>query len=83
MKLLNNPITALLGLLAFAWLAYYSLHHDTPARPVTLIMQGTTGYSVADRGAMHSLLAKVKKEKRLSKENAVKMVYLYGGNRHD
>lgn len=72
----NNPITAFLALMGFLWLGWYAWHHEAPAKLVTLIMQ--QGYSVADRQAMHGLLVKVKQEKRLSRDNAAKMIALYG-----
>lgn len=78
MKYLNNPITAFLALGAFVWLGWYAEHHYTPAKPVTLVMRPSEGYSVIDRQAMHNLLAKVRHEKRLSRDDAEKLLALYG-----
>lgn len=69
---LNSLITAFLALAGFLWLSWYAWHHEAPAKPVTLIMRpdSQAGYSVADRAAMEALLAKVRHEKRLSKNDA-------------
>lgn len=70
MHKLNSPITAFLALAAFLWLGWYCYPSET-------------GYTDAQRAAMRHLVASVGHKKPMTHENAVKMVYLYGGNERE
>lgn len=65
---LNSPITAFLALAGFLWLGWYSWQHNVPLE---------TSYSAKERASMARLVAKVTHEKRLTPDNAAKMVYLF------
>lgn len=65
METLNKPLIAILALAAFIWLCWYSWPHNE-------------GYTASQRASMQRLVASVSKAHRMmSKENAMKMVYLF------